>query len=257
MNLTILKMVRSLTLDCPDMISQILWPKVCSTAVCIKTCLLHPAFKLQQLPYKIMFGKEPSIQYFYPFGAIYIMHVPDETQIKTSKLSPRGIKSYFVEFTESSKFFRLYEPPKPHTFTPRNLKISNSTKCYESTKIALPVDLPFDQKESQSDNRINRRLMAMDSNHFDNALHQADNGNPKLCKFNRFCPHDNNPNIGLANLDQELRGQSKLPDFIEKRKSKSSPPPPDQRLSSIYYKKFAGKMPPLEIDRSQSQYFSE
>jgi hypothetical protein len=62
MNRTIVTMVRSMTLDCADVIPQALWAESCSTAIHIKTRLPHGAFKLKKSLYKIMFGDKPSIK---------------------------------------------------------------------------------------------------------------------------------------------------------------------------------------------------
>jgi hypothetical protein len=67
-----------MTLDCTDVISQVLWAEACSTAIHIKNCLPHSAFKLKKSPYKIMFGDKPSIKHLYPFGAKCYVHVPEE-----------------------------------------------------------------------------------------------------------------------------------------------------------------------------------
>jgi hypothetical protein len=80
-----------MTLDCADMIPQVLWAKVYSMAVHIKNRLPHSAFRLKILPYEIMFSNKPLIKHLYPFGAKYNVHVPEEKQIGISKLSPKGI----------------------------------------------------------------------------------------------------------------------------------------------------------------------
>jgi hypothetical protein len=65
MNRTIVTMVRSMTLDCADVIFQVLWADACSMAVHIKNRLPHSAFKLKKLLYEIMFGDKPSIKTIY------------------------------------------------------------------------------------------------------------------------------------------------------------------------------------------------
>jgi hypothetical protein len=83
------------------------------------------------------------------------------------------------------------------------------------------------------------------------AIDWAENGNPTLCKFICFCPHQDNPKIRLSDKDQELLDKLKLPDFMEKEKSISPTPPPNPTRSSTNYKKPAVKIPPVNIDRSQ------
>jgi transposase InsO family protein len=92
MNRTIVMMVRSITLDYADVISQALWAEVCSPAIHIKNRLLHSAFKFEKLPYKIMFTDKPSIKHCYPFGAKCYVHVLVEIQIGIFKLSPKAIR---------------------------------------------------------------------------------------------------------------------------------------------------------------------
>jgi hypothetical protein len=127
-NRTIVTMVRSMTLDSAVMIPQALWAEVCSMAIHIKNPLPHSAVKLKKLPCEILFGDKPSIKYLYPFGAKCYVHVPEEKQIGTSKLSPRGIKYYVVGYTESSKILRLYNLQKRRVFTSRNVVFPDSTK---------------------------------------------------------------------------------------------------------------------------------
>jgi hypothetical protein len=66
---TIVTMVRSMMLDCANMISQALWAEAYSTPIFIKNCLLHSAFKPKKSTEEIMFSDKPSIKYLYPFGA--------------------------------------------------------------------------------------------------------------------------------------------------------------------------------------------
>jgi hypothetical protein len=91
----------------------------------------------------------------------------------------------------------------------------------------------------------------------DDAIVRAKNGNPTLRKFIRFRPHEDNTNIGVSDKDQELLDKLKLPDFKEKEKSKSPTPPPNPCGSSTNFKKPTVEIPPVDIDRSQYQDFSE
>jgi hypothetical protein len=91
----------------------------------------------------------------------------------------------------------------------------------------------------------------------DDTIAQAKNGNPTLCKFIHFCPYEDNSNIGLSDKDQELLDKLKILDFMEKEKSKSPTPPPNPSRSSTNYKKPSVEIPPIDIDRSQYQDFSE
>jgi hypothetical protein len=94
-------------------------------------------------------------------------------------------------------------------------------------------------------------------NNLDDAIARAENGNPTLCKFIRFRPHKDNPNIGHSDKDQELLDKLKILDFMEKEKSKSPTPPPNPSGSSTNHKKPTVEIPPINIDRSQYQDFSE
>jgi hypothetical protein len=78
MNRTIVMMVRSMTLDSADVISQALWAEMCSMAIYIKNRLLHSTFTLKKSPYEIMFIDKPSITHLYRFGAKCYVHVPEE-----------------------------------------------------------------------------------------------------------------------------------------------------------------------------------
>jgi hypothetical protein len=87
MNRTIVTIIRLITLDCADVIPHTLCGEACSTAEHIKNCLPHSAFKLKTSPYEIIFADKPSIKHLSCCGAKYNVHVPEEKQIGTSKLS--------------------------------------------------------------------------------------------------------------------------------------------------------------------------
>jgi hypothetical protein len=103
MNHTIVTMVQSITLDCNNVISQVLWAEVYSMAKHIKNCLPHSAWKLKKPLYEILSSDKASINHLYLFRAKCYVHVSEEPQIGISKLSPRGITSYVVSYTKSSK----------------------------------------------------------------------------------------------------------------------------------------------------------
>jgi hypothetical protein len=85
-------------------------------------------------------------------------------------------------------------------------------------------------------------------NNLGDAIDQAKNGNPILCKFIRFPPYKDNTNIGLSDKDQELVDKLKLPDFMEKKKSTFLTLPPNPSRSSTNYKKPAVEIPSFDID---------
>jgi hypothetical protein len=91
----------------------------------------------------------------------------------------------------------------------------------------------------------------------DNAIAGAENGNPTIPKCIRFCPHEKNPNIGLSDQDQELLDKLTLPDFMQKETSKSPTIAPNPSGSSTNYTKSTVEIPPIDIERSQYQDFSE
>jgi hypothetical protein len=82
----------------------------------------------------------------------------------------------------------------------------------------------------------------------DDAIDQTEHGNPLLRKLIHHYPHEDNPNIGLFEKDQELLDKLKLSDFIEKEKSKSPTLPLNSSRSSMTYKKSAIEKPPIDID---------
>jgi hypothetical protein len=91
----------------------------------------------------------------------------------------------------------------------------------------------------------------------DDAINLAENANPTPHKFIHLHPHEDNPNIRLSDKDQELLDKLKIPDFMEKEKSQSPTPPPNPSSSSTNYKKPTMEIPPINIDQSQYQDFSE
>jgi hypothetical protein len=91
----------------------------------------------------------------------------------------------------------------------------------------------------------------------DNAIDQANNGNPTLRKFIRFHPHEDISNIGLSDKDQELLDKLKLPDFMEKEKSKSPTQLPNPSWSSTNNKTPTVEIAPIDMNQSHYQEFSE
>jgi hypothetical protein len=89
------------------------------------------------------------------------------------------------------------------------------------------------------------------------AIDWAKNRNSTLRKFIRFYTHEDTPNVGLSDNDQEWLDNLKLPDFMENEKSKSSMPGPNPSGSSTNYKKPAVEIPPVDIDRLHYRDFSE
>jgi hypothetical protein len=83
------------------------------------------------------------------------------------------------------------------------------------------------------------------------------NGNLTMSKFLRICLNNDNPNIRLSNQDQELLDKLKLPNFIEKKKSKSPTLPPNPSSSSTNFKKPTVEIPPVDIDQAKSQDISK
>jgi hypothetical protein len=90
-----------------------------------------------------LYGNKALIKHLYPSRAKCYMHVPEEEQIRISKLSPRRIKCNIVGYTELSKIFKLYDPHKHRVFTSRDVVFPDSTKRLESIEIELLADLPF------------------------------------------------------------------------------------------------------------------
>jgi hypothetical protein len=92
-------------------------------------------------------------------------------------------------------------------------------------------------------------------NNLDNIIDRADNGNPTLLKFFRLRRDEDNPNIGLSDNNQDLLDKLKIPDFMEKDKSKSLTPHPNR--FSTNYEKSTVDIPPVDIHRSQYHDFAK
>lgn len=52
------------------------------------------------------------VSHLHAFGSEVYVHIPSETIPRGSKLQPRAIKGIFVDYTGSSKIFRIYIPTK-------------------------------------------------------------------------------------------------------------------------------------------------
>jgi hypothetical protein len=84
--------------------------------------------------------------------------------------------------------------------------------------------------------------------YLDDTIDRAQHRNLILLKFIRFDLHEDNPNISFPDKDQKLLDKLKVPDFMEKGKSKSSTPPPNPSDSAMNYKKPDVEIPPINID---------
>jgi hypothetical protein len=204
-----------------------------------------------------MFSDKPSIKYLYLFGSKCYVHIPEEKQIRTSKLSPRGLKYYVVGYTESSKILWLYNPQKYRVFRSKDVVFSESTIRLESITIKSQANLPLDL-DDDAPWTIELKWDSWEwiMTNLDDAIDQAENGNPTLRKLIALHLHEANSNIGLSDKDQELLDKLKLLDFMEKKKSKSPTPPPHPSGSSMNKKKSALEIPPVNIDWSLYQDFS-
>jgi hypothetical protein len=159
---------------------------------------------------------------------------------------------------ESSKILRLYNPQKHRVCTSRDVVFPDSTKRLESIEIESPANLPLNlDHDIPWTIEQKRDLWEWIVKNLNDAIARAEDGNSTLHKFIRFCPHEDNPNIGLFDKDQELLDKLKIPNFMVKEKSKSSTPTPNPSGSSTNYKKLTVEIPPIDIDRSQYQDFSE
>jgi hypothetical protein len=189
------------------------------------------------------------IKHLYLCRAKCYVHLPEEKQIGTSKLSPREIKCFVVCYTESSKILQLYDPQKCRVFSSRDVVFPDSTKRLELIEIKSPADLPFNlDNDTPWTIEEKQDLWELILKNLDNAIARAENGKPILCKFVRFRPQEDNPNIGLFDKDQELLDKLNILDFMEKEKSKSPTLPPNPSRSSTNYKKPTVEIPPIDID---------
>jgi hypothetical protein len=93
----------------------------------------------------------------------------------------------------------------------------------------------------------------MDSKTRDDVIDRAKYGNPIICKYHLYHPHNDNPNFGISDKEQELFNQVKVANFIEKENSKSPTPPSNPTSSLINYKKPTIEIEPGNIDQSQYQ----
>jgi hypothetical protein len=91
----------------------------------------------------------------------------------------------------------------------------------------------------------------------DDAIDWAKNENPTLRKFIHFHPHEDNSNIGLSDKDQELLDKFKLPNFIERRNQNLQLHLQIQMGPSTHYQIPSMEIPPIDIDQSQYEDFSE
>jgi hypothetical protein len=78
MNYTIVTLVRSMTLDYANAISQAPRAEACSIVIHIMYGLRHRMVKLGKSPCEIMFSDKPSIKHLYPFVAKWHLHVPEK-----------------------------------------------------------------------------------------------------------------------------------------------------------------------------------
>jgi hypothetical protein len=115
------------------------------------------------------------------------------------------MKYYVVGYTDLSKTLQLYDPHKRRLFTSRDVVFPDSTKCLDSTRLETLDDLPFDL-DNKEPWTIEQKWYFREwiAKNLDDAIDWAKNGNPTLSKFIRSRPHEDNPNIGLSNKDQDL-----------------------------------------------------
>jgi hypothetical protein len=74
-----------------------LWPEAISTAVEILNRLPTDALA-GEVPYALLQYRVPQMDFLRRFGQACIVHLPEETRVKSAKFSTRGQKGFIVGY---------------------------------------------------------------------------------------------------------------------------------------------------------------
>jgi hypothetical protein len=107
-NRTFVTKARTILMDYP----KFLWAKTIAYATYLYNRLLHHGIENKFVIQMLDCIDPPPVHHLYPFSCKAYIHIPDEARPAGSKLQPRATKRIFVEYTSSSKIFRIYFPHK-------------------------------------------------------------------------------------------------------------------------------------------------
>ena len=104
LNRTILEITRSMLLG--SKLSKTLWPFVVNYTQEILNRLLTRALTEDKTPYKVYFGKKPSVRHLQTFGCQSFVHVPGN---KCGKLDPKVVQGFFVSIPSNRKGYIIVD----------------------------------------------------------------------------------------------------------------------------------------------------
>lgn len=87
-------------------------------------------------PKEAFTGSKPNISHLRIFGSHVYVHVPKE---KRTKLQPSGKKGMLVEYSESSKAFRIYIPGQRYVEVSRDVTFEEDI-AFQKSKGSLVSD---------------------------------------------------------------------------------------------------------------------
>lgn len=111
-----------------------LWVEATRTAVYIQN-RCHPAILEDRTPEEAFTGMKPEIDHLKVFGCHVYVHIPKEKQ---TKMDPSEKKGVFVDYSETSKAYRIYIPSQ------RQIEVCRDVTFHEKAALRKSKDLQLE-----------------------------------------------------------------------------------------------------------------
>ena len=115
-------------------ISIYLWVEATSTTTYIQNRSLHAVLD-EKTPKEVFTGEKADISHLRIFGCPMYIHIPEE---KRTKMEPSVKKGNFVNYSETSKIFRIYVPSERH------VEVSRDVTFHEEASFKRSKELEYD-----------------------------------------------------------------------------------------------------------------
>ena len=120
---------------CDQDLPALLWAKVVGTAVYLQN-RCHHAILDQKTPEEVFTGEKPDVGHLRIFGWTVYVHVPKE---KRTKMDPSEKKGIFVEYSKTSKAYRIYVPGQRQIEVSRDVTFDEDAAFLRSRESHLDV----------------------------------------------------------------------------------------------------------------------
>jgi predicted RNA-binding protein YlxR (DUF448 family) len=121
-------------------LSMFLWGEAAMTAIYVQNRSPHHILK-DMTPEEAFLGKKPNVENLRIFGCHIYSHIPKD---KRNKLEPSGKKGIFMEYSESSKAYRIYIPEQ------HKIEVSRDVTFNEKMAFKKSIEETIEEEEYEN-----------------------------------------------------------------------------------------------------------